>query len=276
MAAAAKLTKAAASAAPKPPRLSLYRIEQYPLRVVPGRTDRSWMDQTNERFAYRCLPLTIANATGWEILSPCSFEAIWDGGDDKSAIKLNKLDAYPHLERHVTSHFGHGTLTFHTGYLFRTDPGWGTLVRGAPNFATDGILALEGLVETDWLPFSFTMNWLFTRPGKVVFNEGDPIAFVTPVPHLMIDPIEPEIIDIQDDPALFAEYSEWAHRRNAFNAGLEKRDPETLKQGWQRYYTQGKTTDGTKVTETHLSKRKLKTPKIVPPGQGGGRGDGTV
>jgi len=250
------------------PRFTLYRVEEFPLRVVPGRPDRSWMDMTNERFAYRCLPLSIANATGWEILSPCTFEASWDGGDGKEAVTLRQLDDYPHMERHVISHFGHGTLTFHTGYLFRTDPGWATWTRGAPNLATDGIQALDGLVETDWLPFPFTMNWLFTRPCKVVFNEGDPIAFVTPIPHLMIDPIEPKIVDIHDAPDLLAEYSDWSKRRSDFNAALEVRDPEATKQGWQRWYIQGKGTDGAKVAETHLSKRKLRMPVTIPRGQG--------
>jgi Family of unknown function (DUF6065) len=30
--------------------------------------ERAWMDATDQRFAYRCLPLNIANAHGWEIL----------------------------------------------------------------------------------------------------------------------------------------------------------------------------------------------------------------
>ena len=30
---------------------------------------------------------------------------------------------------------------------------------------------LAGVVETDWLPFPFTMNWLFTQPGRVRFEK---------------------------------------------------------------------------------------------------------
>jgi hypothetical protein len=50
-------------------------------------------------------------------------------------------------------------LSFHPGYLFRTDPEWAVWCRGAPNSHKDGIVALDGLIETDWLPFFFTMNW---------------------------------------------------------------------------------------------------------------------
>src|SRR5689334_8953002 len=54
-----------------------YLHEGWNPRIRPAEATRPWMDATPEAFAYRCLPLNIANAHGWEILSPCSFEAIW-------------------------------------------------------------------------------------------------------------------------------------------------------------------------------------------------------
>ena len=39
--------------------------------------ERDWMDSTPNRFAYRCLPLTIANQTGWWIKNPVGFTATW-------------------------------------------------------------------------------------------------------------------------------------------------------------------------------------------------------
>ncbi|MDR3507935.1 MAG: DUF6065 family protein, partial [Caulobacteraceae bacterium] len=47
--------------------------------IRPSPATRGWMDDTPESFAYRCLPLNIANAHGWEILNPCAFEAVWNG-----------------------------------------------------------------------------------------------------------------------------------------------------------------------------------------------------
>ena len=35
---------------------------------------------------------------------------------------------------------------------------------------------LVGLIETDWLPFPFTMNWVFTRPGRVRLEKGEPFC----------------------------------------------------------------------------------------------------
>src|SRR5881397_1242628 len=40
---------------------------------------RGWMNATPSRNAYRCLPLTIANQTGWWIKNPVGFTANWRG-----------------------------------------------------------------------------------------------------------------------------------------------------------------------------------------------------
>lgn len=64
---------------------------------------------------------------------------------------------------------------------------------GVPNLAKDGIAPLEGVVETDWLSFTFTMNWIFTRPGRVRFEADEPFCFITPVNYRAIEAFEPTI-----------------------------------------------------------------------------------
>ena len=109
------------------------------------------------------------------------FTAEWNGG-------MRTGGHHPHprppLSRTSTtspkSHFSHGVLTFHPGYLFRTPPGWSMWAMGPPNHVKDGIQPLVGLVETDWLPFPFTMNWIFTRPGQgALRSKGEPFCFIT-------------------------------------------------------------------------------------------------
>ena len=243
------------------PKLIFYKTRQACLEVVPGRARRTWMDQTSERFAYRCLPLSVANSSGWEILAPCSFEAEWNGAPGAEAIILRSPHADGDLERFVASHFGHGILTFRPGYVVSTDPGWAVLVRGAPNFAIDGIQPLEGLVETDWLPFTFTMNWRFTRPGTVSFGKGDPIAFLTPIQPLELDAITPEIRDIESDPALFERFTAWKDGRDGFFAALCRGDEPAVRQGWQKDYHVGRHPDGSLAPHTHVIKRRLKAPR---------------
>lgn len=240
--------------------LHIYPVHEHSLEVIPGRFRRDWMEQTHERFAYRCLPMVIANTSGWELPSPGDFEASWDGGAGKEAISLRSLEDGLPVEAIASSHFGHGILTFHAGHIFVTDPGWGLNVRGAPNFVKDGIQALEGLVETDWLPFPFTMNWRFTRPGTVRFSKGDPLAFIVPIRHLLLDAIQPEIRDLHSNPELAWRYAEWRDRRAGFIHALSAGDPETVRQGWQRNYSRGTYPDGSPAPDKHVGRRSLKPP----------------
>jgi hypothetical protein len=242
------------------PELTCYRTEDDPPELVPARPERDWMDLTDQRYAYRCIPLSIANASGWEIILPCAFSATWTGGNLTTDIQLRPLGEPASVTRRVVSHFGHGVLTFHTGYLFRTSPGWALWCRGAPNMVKHGIVALDGLVETDWLPFPFTMNWRFTRPGTVRFAAGEPFCFVTPVPHALYESIEPRIKTLADDAELKAAYDKWTVSRTDFNAGLARHEPEAVKQGWQRHYVKGAGPTG-EGAGFHLSRRRLKPPR---------------
>ena len=223
------------------------------------------MNATPDRFAYRCLPLSIANATGWELVLDVGFRAYWSGGDRIGDLKVEPLEARDgdYLAHVAGSHFGSGVLTFHTGYIMRTSPGWGLWARGAPNTLKDGIAPLDGLIETDWLPFPFTMNWVFTRPGMVEFQRGDVFCFVTPTPHHSLEAITPTIVPLASDPDLKDEYEGWSKARTQFNADLAKGDPATVEQGWQRTYMHGRTLDSEKVAVKHASKRKMKAPKRV-------------
>src|SRR5262245_16098556 len=115
------------------------------MRIRPAPLEREWMDKTRDRYAYRCLPLNIANAHGWEILCPAGFSARWEGHWDKSAIKIRS--AQLGTTAPAVSHFGHGVLTFHVPCVFRTDPGFDLYVTGPINRPKDAIAALTGIIE---------------------------------------------------------------------------------------------------------------------------------
>ena len=66
--------------------LECYPMTPTPPDLVPGRQSRNWMDAFASRHPYRCLPLTMANTSGWEILCPVGFTAEWNGGPDQADI----------------------------------------------------------------------------------------------------------------------------------------------------------------------------------------------
>src|ERR1700744_3882852 len=106
------------------------------------------MDATPEAFAYRCLPLNIANAHGWEILTPVGFSAYWRGGDRVEDVIVRSDANRPAIAAPVPL-FAQATFPVHIQGLFRTPPGWNLMVGGSPNWAKDGLTPLSGVIETD-------------------------------------------------------------------------------------------------------------------------------
>ena len=243
--------------------LECFRVMENAPQIISGRAERDWMDGFHIRFPYRCLPLTMANTTGWEILCPTDIRICWNGGKDKTDVTISCRDsAFSHF---VESHFSHGVVTFHTGYLFRTPPQCALLAGGAPNHVKDGIQPLTGLVETDWLPFPFTMNWIMTRPGIVRFKKGEPFCFIQLTEHHKMDAVKPVIRRIEDAPVLQQEYETWSKVRREFNQNLMNGDVQTVKQAWQKFYFKGEKPDseGEGQAEGHVNKRRLHMPKIA-------------
>jgi hypothetical protein len=224
-----------------------------PIVVAPR--ERAWMEATPHRYANRCLPLLIANQAGWLVLSGHKVAATWDGGIGLDSIRVEHLAGNPPYS--ASSHFGSGILTFSLPYLFRTTPGFNLLVRGPTNSPKDGICALDGIVETDWLEATFTMNWKLTRPNHtVVFEVGEPVAMVVPQPRGELECFRPEIRDIADDPETAAAFQRWSVSRIRFNADLKQPGSEAQRQRWQKHYFQGGSVSTAKPLE-HQSKLVL-------------------
>jgi hypothetical protein len=242
------------------PKLECYALHDPSPQLVAAAADRDWMDATNQHFAYRCTPLSIANASGWEVLNPVGFSATWTGWNGKQDVILRPHEAGVNL-RHTGLFFGHGILSFHPGYLFRTDPDWTMWVRGSPNRLKDGIQPLDGIVETSWLPFTFTMNWKFTRPCTVHFEKGEPFCFITLMPAVTIESVQPVIRRIAENPELHKEYKSWTSERTKFSAAIDLGDPLANEQKWQKNYLVGTSPSGKSVAdEKHRVKRNLKAP----------------
>ena len=235
-------------------KLTGYVLEGQTVSIRPAPLERAWMDATPQRFAYRCLPLNIANCHGWEVLCRRRFVAVWNGGAGTDAIQVHGDG-----ERMAISHFGSGVLTFHIPVLFRTEPGYDIFVTGPLNRPKDGIAALTGVIEADWAPYTFTMNWLFTRPGHpVVFEAGEPVCHFFPVARGALEAVHPSFEAIQDDGDLNSAYRRWSTERDAFNNGLKQQDPDAIRAGWQKTYFRGHMPDGRSGAGDHRSKLRLR------------------
>ena len=233
-----------------------YTFEDKQIDIRPASAERSWIDDTRKQFAKRCLPLMVANAHGWQInlLEACWLK--WNGGINAGSLKV-KTDSG--TSQHIHSHFGHGIVTFSVHGIFRTEPGMNMWVTGPVNSFKDGIQPMSALLETDWMPYTFTMNWQVTRKRKWIrFEKGEPIAQVFPVPRGVVDDAEPELRKLKSDDALNETVLGWRKTRDDFIASLKARDPKTSEQGWQKHYFRGLNPDGAPGCPEHQTKVKPK------------------
>jgi hypothetical protein len=161
--------------------------------------------------AYKCLPLVIANQWGWQILCPTDVVVTWDGRTEQTGLRV---DVAPQFVPAIKSQFGAGIITFSPPWLFRTPPGWNLYLKGPSNRWKPNCIPLEGVIETWWLNYTFTLNWKLVQPGTVVFARGESLGQLVPVPHLTFQDAQATEGPIGLlEPKAAEELLEWQERR---------------------------------------------------------------
>jgi len=226
--------------------------------IEPASARRDWMDRTTGRFAYRCLPLVMANQLGWTIRCPWTFEVTWSGKKEQDALKIRFLDGPETGREAVRSNFGHGILSILFPWVFRTPPGVGLLVRGATNHWVQHAAPLEGLVETDWISTTYLMNWQITSRNKAAtFRKEEPICMVTPVQLGLLPSMQPRIRDTFENKKLMEELAAFEKKRQ--QQVRESREAFQRGEKFQTFqldYMHGETPTGEKA-EQHLTNLKV-------------------
>ena len=242
--------------------VKLHALTEHPPIVRPARSKRQWMDDFPDRHAYRCLPLSIANAHGWEVLCPVPLEIRWTGGMTVEDIEVTALKPLPGgapVDHFCRSNFSRGIITFHLDYVIETEPDWQILATGPFNDAKPTASPLTGVIESDWLPYPFTMNWQLLQPGITRFEEGEPFCSFFPVAkHALLD-TELHIHRLADDSELESRHNQFRDTRTAFMERIKAGDQDAIKEAWQRHYFVGRHPDGVLAPE-HLNKLRLKEP----------------
>ena len=231
---------------------------------------RDWMDATPNRYAYRCLPLTIMNQTGWWVKNPVGFTATWQGRTEPGSMDFAFDTSGDLWKGWINNQFGAGIITWNTPFLFRTKPeGSRLLVLGPANHFKANAHPLSALIESDWISMSFTMNWKLMTPGEPVrFEPGEPLFQVVPLISNACSDLESAEVTYQklsDDPEIHRSYQEWNTGRLRFHK--QKARGEVKPDDWQKDYFQGRDVSGREVAPDHMT--KVKPPQIhyvgVPP-----------
>lgn len=216
-------------------------------KIVPLSLHRKWMNDTTKKFAYKCLPLNIANQYGWTVLSPSDFSVSWHGGSGPDQVEIFSSDPdFP--DKHVISHFGEGTFTLQLDFIIQTPENYSLYIRGVPNEMSSIIKPLDAIVETDWLPFTFTYNYRFIEPGVVDIKKGDPLFVFFPIERNSVENFKLKQTKIEDNKELLEEYLEYARARAEFN---ESKNPDNK---YQQFYLNGQSPVKKYTIKNHIKR----------------------
>jgi hypothetical protein len=175
--------------------ISAEKYQDSVIGVAPMSIKRDWMDQTPEKHAYRCFPVTQANMVGWNLFSTKDFEFIWNGINDTSSDNIEILSG----QEFTYSGRGQSTVSFHTGLTFRTDQNVSLLTINPVNYFNDDFETMSSLISTSWMDSGFPLAIKARTPNKkITVKAGTPLATIIPISLTAMDNTAIEIVDYSD------------------------------------------------------------------------------
>jgi hypothetical protein len=203
---------------------------------------RDWMNETDNRHAYKCFPVSLANTIGWSVSYLDDIEFIWDGISDSTDKHVKILKAAPGI---CSTQRANATISFYTGIFFKTDENTSMLQIVPPNYFIDGATPFTTVISTSFFEDAYPVAWRITRPNTIIrIPAGTPIATFIPISLGALSDLEVEMHD------------------KIFDQSLPERKAERLKV-WSEISSQGKFTnfyrDAVDYDGTMLGKHEKKS-----------------
>jgi hypothetical protein len=156
---------------------------------------RDWMDNTPEKHAYRCFPVTQANMVGWNLSWNKDIKFIWNGINDTSQenVKILTEDNLLYTGR------GQSSVSFTTGLTFRTENNISLFVINPVNYFNLDFEVISSIISTSWFDNDFPLAIKAKTPNKeILIKAGDPIATIIPISLTGLDNTSIKIFDYKD------------------------------------------------------------------------------
>ena len=231
-------------------KLFLKKTHQNAPLIQQSRIKRDWMDATYNKHAYQCLPMTVANVYGWEVVLEEDLVVQWDGGNTPPNILSGEITSSGRVQA-ISSIIG--MISINMGWVVNTEEGYNTWITGSPNYFIDGAVPLTATIPSYWWPDESQMNWKITKIGEpVTFEAGAPFCFFNIYDNSVLENVEIIESTLWDDQKLISsrmKYGEMKARNN-----VEK--PWT----WTKGIKTGLDADNNKIGPTFTGLPKLATP----------------
>lgn len=185
--------------------IDAYQVCKESANIAPLGVKRKWMDDTKDKHAYHCMPLSMVNQYGWGISFPKDISFIWNGDSESNPSNIEILDG----EEYVYTDRANNLVTFRTGLMFKTPPNLSLFAYPVPNQFIDGVQPLSFLLSTSFLKGDVQPSWKITKANETItIKAGTPIISVMPVDLsavndsiiVLTDGSKLDISEIQNDP----------------------------------------------------------------------------
>jgi hypothetical protein len=158
--------------------LTAYKLDEYALDISPLPVNRDWMDETPDKHAYRCFPVTLSNTVGWYFSYKKDIEFIWDGVIDTTPNHIKIIQG----EEVCSGGRGQGTVSFNTGLIFRSDSKTSVMVYNPPNYFNPDFQVMSSIISTSFYKNPYPLAIRAISPNKnILIKAGTPIAAILPV-----------------------------------------------------------------------------------------------
>lgn len=179
----------------------VYKHPDYDTDFFVLKTNRDWMDNSLDKHAYKCLPVTLANCLGWSFSLPEDISFILHSSTD--TVEILSGEKYSSVDR------TNGTISFISGITIQSDIPESLLIMPVPNQFIDGVSPFTSIINTSVLKAPIPSAWKITRHDEVIsIKSGTPIAAIIPISlkglqdvsfQLMKQPLDSEYFDYIDE-----------------------------------------------------------------------------
>jgi len=163
--------------------------------IEPVSIKRDWMDNTSEKHAYRCFPITQANIIGWNIKCKEDIEFEWDGINDQTNLHVKIFSP-----RNAYAGRGQSSISLDTGLVFRTNKDVSVWTINPVNYFSEDFETMSNLISTSFynnpLPLAIKAK---KANQRVIIKAGTPIATIFPISLTNLNNSIINIFDYKDE-----------------------------------------------------------------------------
>lgn len=157
--------------------ISVEKLNGCQFDIQPMSIKRDWMDNTSEKHAYRCFPVTQANVVGWSLSCKEDIIFTWDGINDQT-------DQHVKIKSPDNSYSGRGqsSISLNTSLVFRTDPDVSILTINPVNYFNDEFETMSNLISTSFYDNPIPLALKAKKANQeTIIKAGTPVATIIPI-----------------------------------------------------------------------------------------------